>query len=288
MILVFQMAKVASRSWMRVLNTAFPERPVIHFHTMSEMSTARIDAIVQETGSNQTIRHMSLPRLGRPPQQIEPFVENGAWVGPPVDIVAGIRDPVARAVSVVGFLTNRLGYTRGEVTVRDNGTAENLNTLFFEVLRVAQGKDGQGEDDHGDTLVRILAHAVFDYRRWFQEELMPAFGIDISRMDFDRDARVLRHDGRHRLLVYRVEDLVAPETARVVTRTAGAFFGREVGDIPADDISHEGRYRALYKEFAQSVRLPEADLSWFYDHPTVEKFYTPREIAVFRRRWGRA
>lgn len=280
-ILVFQMAKVASRSWLRLLSQNFPDRTLAHFHALSPRSVALIGHVVAAKGPEQTIEHMSLPRLGRPPESIERYVSNGVWIGPPTQIVAGVRDPVARAVSVVGFLTNRLGHKSRAVTVRSGGTAENLAALFFAVLRAAQ--DGA---DSADTLIQVLAHAVFDYRRWFQEELSPAFGLDALSQPFRRETGYLRLDGRHRLFVYRVEDLMQPDASRLLMAGAADFFGRELGLAPMDDVSGEARYRALYGEFVKRVRLSPADLDWFYDHPIVAHFYAPDEVAAFRRRWA--
>lgn len=281
-VFVFQMAKVASRSWMRLLAGALPDRAIVHFHTMSDQSLRRIDEILAVTGAEQTIAHMSLPRLGRPPPEIAPMVRNGIWTGPPVTILAGVRDPVARAVSVVGFLTNRLGYTRLPVTVRDGGTAENLRALFFTVLRAAQGADHQG-----DTLVRLLAHALHDYRRWFQEELAPSFGMDVLARPFDHAQHHLRLEvGGNRLFLYRVEDLQSPSAELVLMRYASDFFGCELAAVPPDDTTGEGRYRALYRAFTSLIRLDRADLDWFYDNPAVTAFYTPLEIEGFRARWA--
>jgi len=281
MILIFQMAKVASRSWMRLLNNTFPNRPVIHFHTMSDESLNRIDKAVSEIGDAQTIKYLSLPRLGRPPEPIEHHVKNGRWIGPAVDIVAGVRDPVARAVSAVAFLSNRLGYTRYGVTVRDGGTPETLHKLFFKVLHAARNQTRQN-----DTFVDVLAHAVYDYRRWFQEELYSGFSIDVLNSSFDRDACGLIQYNGHRLLVYRVEDLMEDIRHSKVIATASDFFGQPLQRVPPENTAGETRFRELYKAFAASVSLSQAELDWFYDCPSVTMFYSPEEIWQFRMRWS--
>jgi hypothetical protein len=282
MILVFQMAKVASRSWMRLLQQTCPDRAVHHFHTLSDQSVARIEMVVRTTGDAQTIRYMSLPRLGRPPAPIEPLIDGGVWIGPPVDVVAGVRDPVARAASAVAFLANRLGYSRYGVTVRDGGTGGSLRRLFFEVLDAARA----GHRPPGDTLVQVLAHAVYDYRRWFAEELLPGFGLDVRDTEFDPDASALVMIRRHRLLVYRVEDLAPPETTDRLARTASAFLACPLGRVPPEDTTGEGRFRGLYYDFISGLRLTEDKLDWFYDCETVRHFYSDDEIAAFRSRWS--
>lgn len=249
---------------------------------MSRFSLKRIDDVIDRTGTEQTIKYLSLPRLGRPPPPIEQYVRDGLWVGPDVDIVAGMRDPVARAVSVVAFLSNRLGYLRHPVTVRDGGTPEALRQLFFHVLRAAQ------EERHGgDTLVELLAHAVFDYRRWFDDELGTGFSLNVQSARFDRDAAALMLRGTHRLLVYRVEDLTDPEASRRLAVAASDMMGANLPPVPAENVTGETRFRKFYEAYRQGLRLSPDDLDWFYDHRVIRQFYTPAEIETFRARWSR-
>jgi hypothetical protein len=281
--LVFQMAKVASRSWVKLLNEAFPSATVGHFHSVSRHSLTRIDDIISAHGARQTIKHLTLPRLGRPPAHIAPFLTNNTWSGPPAKIIAGVRDPIARAASVVGFLSNRLGYTRYGVTIRDGGTAETMCRLFARALETAQ--KGHASDD---TLVTVLGHAMTDYDRWFGAELAPAFGMDIAGASFDRDSRCLRMTGQHELFVYRVEDLMGTSARTRLLQSASEFLGRKVTVFPDDEVSKEGRYRKLYSEFVRRLSLTDAEISWFYDNATARKFYSVEEIAGFKARWRRS
>lgn len=282
MILVFQMAKVASRSWFTLLERAFPDRAVHHFHSMSSGSVDRAEDVASRPDASQTIRYLSLPRLGRPPEDLARHIRDGVWIGPPVDIVCGMRDPVARAISAVGFLSNRLGYTRRPVTIRDGGTPDALRDLFLHVLEAAR----TGARPR-DTLVELLVHAVADYRRWFAEELGAGFGLDIAGKPFDRQASALTIDrAHHRLLVYRVEDLGHPDRAARLLQTASAHLGRTLPAIPASDEAGESRFQHFYRAYRDMITLDEATLDWFYDTDIVRQFYDPLEVAAFRRRWS--
>jgi hypothetical protein len=281
-ILVFQMAKVASRSWQRLLAAAMPDRRIEHFHSISDRSMALNDELLKVTGADQTVRYLFMYPLTGLQKEIAAQVHHGVWTGPPSMIVTGMRDPVARAVSAIGFLTNRLGYARVPVTVRDGGTPQNLRELFFRVLRVAQGADHQN-----DTLVRLLAFVIGDYRRWFQEELAPGFGLDVLAQPFDHSRHHLRMEaGGHRLFLYRVEDLQSARAAPVLMGQASDFFGCALGAVPDDVVAGEARYRAFYGAFKPLIRLGREDLDWFYDHPVVTAFYTPAEIERFRGTWA--
>ena len=278
------MAKVASRSWIQLLNDKFPYQEATHFHVISPKRVSAVEQLLALQGDAQTIKHLTLPRLGRPPERIEPFIDNGQWDGPQTCIISGVRDPVARAVSVVGFLSNRLGYTRYPVTVRDGGTVENLLKLFHHVISVAQGKGSKG--DQNDSLVSLLSHALLDYDLWFKEELAPAFDIDITDTLFDRDKRCLCIEGRHRLFVYRLEDILDANSQQRFLQSAEDFLGVSISDFPQEDVSRERRYRSLYSDFVSKVKLTESELAWFYESETVEKFYTPSEVEVFKNRWS--
>lgn len=281
--LVFQMAKVASRSWIKLLSETFPAARIAHFHSISRTSITRAEEVVAASGPLQTIKHLTLPRLGRPPESIQGDIRDHRWVGPPVTIISGIREPVARAASLVGFLSNRLGYRPWPVTVRDGGSPQSLRALFFRALRVAQGEDAEG-----DSMLRLLAHAVADYRRWFREELEPAFGLDISEATYEPEQCALCLRRSNEILVYRVEDLLDPERSERLLDTASRVLGVRLSAVPQDDATHEQRYRQLYKAFVQELSLSRSDLDWFYDHETVARFYTPDEVEGFRARWSAA
>jgi len=279
--LVFQMAKVASRSWSNLLHRDFPHALVSHFHAISNKRVGQIEQLMAAQPSVQTIKHMTLPRLGRPQDEITGFVSDGRWVGPKATVVTGVRDPVARAISAVGFLCNRLGYKPLPVTPRDGGTAENIIEVFHRALAVARGHD-TGED----TMISLLAGIIGDFDLWFNEELYSAFDLDITTTDFDREARMLSVSGTHKVLVYRMEDLTDRVACTRLLDTASQFLGRKLGHFPGSNTSNEARYQSLYRQVTQSLRLPQDMLDWFYNNPTVTRFYTDEEIASFRARWA--
>jgi len=281
-ILIFQMAKVASRSWFALMHDTCPDALISHFHAISVKRLDKIAGVVAAKPPVQTIKHLSLPQLGRPKDNIATYVKDGQWHGPPATIISGVRDPVARALSAVSFLCNRLGYTPFPVTPRDGGTPENILKVFHRALDAARtGHDGS------DTLITLLAGIIGDFDIWFEEEMHTPFGLDIRTAPFDRAAQALCVHGSNKALVYRMEDLKAPEARDRLLRTAGALFGKPMTCFPDANVAHEQRYQALYAKVTQSLRLSPSDLDWFYDNATMTHFYTPQEIDGFRRRWAR-
>jgi hypothetical protein len=280
--LIFQMSKVASRSWLNLLKATVPDSTLAHFHTISEARIAEAERLATMQGDSQTIKHLTLPDLGRPRGSILQFIEHGKWVGPRTRIIAGVRDPVARAISAVGYLCNYLGYTKLAVTPRDGGTAENMAEVFYRATRMAQGTDTKD-----DTFITLVAVTLSYSYLWFREELAPGFGVDITDVPFDHQARCLTVNGPHQLFVYRVEDLMDKNAEQRMLESASEFIGKRVTSFPKHDASKESRYQALYSDFKNSIRLSDDDLAWFYDNEVVEKFYTPEEIETFKSRWAR-
>jgi len=280
--LVFQMAKVASRSWMKLLEATLPNSTIVHFHVISDKRVNRVKRLIEKTDRHQTIKHLTNASIGHPPKQIQPFIVNGQWIGPETKIITGVRDPVARAISAVGFQCNRLGYTRFGVTPRDGGTAENLIDIFYRALKAAQSNNTQN-----DTLVSHLARVITNYNLWFKEELTPAFGVDISNTPFNRETRCLQLNGKHSLFAYRVEDLLNNDTEKILLKSTSDFIGERVTNFPQSDTSKENRYQALYTDFVKKIKLSDKDMDWFYNNDVVSKFYSPHEVEVFKSRWRR-
>ncbi|WP_071673447.1 hypothetical protein [Nioella nitratireducens] len=281
-ILIFQMAKVASRSWAALMRETCPDALISHFHAISAKRLEKIAKVVAAKPPVQTIKHLTIPRLGRPQDTIAAYVKDGQWHGPPATIISGVRDPVARALSAVGFLCNRLGYTPFPVTPRDSGSPENILKIFHRALDAARNGD-----DGSDTLITLLAGIIGDFDIWFEEELHAPFGLDIRTVPFDHTAQALRVYGRNQALVYRMEDLKTPEAHAKLLRAAGALFGKPMPCFPDAKVAHEQRYQALYAKVTQSLQLSPSDLDWFYENATMAHFYTPQEIDGFRRRWAR-
>lgn len=77
-----------------------------------------------------------------------------------------------------------------------------------------------------------------------------------------------------------------PAARTQLLRAAGQFLGGKLGDFPDSNTSNEARYQTLYKQVTKSLHLSQDKLDWFYDNPTVTKFYSEEEISRFRTRWS--
>ena len=280
---VFQMAKVASMSWMRLLMTVFPDSEVNHFHFVSSEKAAFIRDIKETSGPTQTIKFLPMSRrLGSPPASVAEALETGRLPQTPATIVAGVRDPVARAASLTCFSGSFMGHRERGLSVRDGGKAEDLLWAFHRGVTAA--REGR---DYYDTFFRLLGRSIGDYRTWFVQELRNNFGIDINTAEFDRrSACLVINEGPVRLFLYRMEDIGDPARKERVLSSAAEFFGKDLPDLPSENQSSKRRSGELDKTFRELICLERPVLDWFYDCDVVRQFYTEGEVAQFRKRWG--
>ena len=281
-ILVFQMAKVASVSWYEAIRQALPQRPVHHFHYASPAVLAFIASVRDVEGERQTIAHRNMfRRLGLPGPELLAMLGEKGWKGPPVRIVAGIREPMARSLSVLQHGADFLGHTRLALTLREGGTAENLLRIFNHGWRQALGQDAAE-----DSFSRFLGFGFAHYRTWFAEELQATFGLDAMAGTFDRSSGVMRlENGEHAAIVYRVEDLPDAVRRKSVLAAASDLLGARIEDLPTLNAAEGRRSRDLYKSFQAIARLPAESIAQIYAAPILHKFYSAEEITAFKARW---
>jgi len=281
-ILILQMAKVASVSWYEAIHAALPQREVQHLHFVSLASRAFIAAICDAQPPEQTIAHRNMfRRLGLPRGDLARRLQGDRWCGDPVRIVSGIRDPMARAVSVLQHGADFLGYTELALTPREHGTAENLVGVFRRGWHEALAGTYPG-----DTFRRFLAFSFGHYRSWFSDELARVFDLDVGAASFDRDCWAMRTSaGPHAALIYRVEDLRVPDRRIRLLEAASEFVGAKLSDLPTANAAEGRRSRDLYKAFGERAALPASTIDKIYDAPVLRQFYDAAEIEAFKAKW---
>ena len=166
-----------------------------------------------------------------------------------LDVITPVRDPVARCVSMFGY-----------------DVPKELNHESVEVDRLL------------DFFWSMSAHkTVF---RWFDDEIRPTLGIDVCDHPFPGPNRVLTVSrDRWRWLVYRLEDI------ETVTPEIGRFLGVTDFHIPRVNESKAHVNPVVHRKFMDAIRFPASYLDRMYGSRFVRHFYTPAEIAAFRRRW---
>jgi hypothetical protein len=174
----------------------------------------------------------------------------------PIRVITLVRDPVARAVSDL---------------------FENPSLL---------GANSDVRQMPLETVVAIAAEQVLGSlaytERWFDRELGGLLGFDLFARDFDRTSgfEIIR-EGRFELLAGKLERL---------SENGAGYLGRflDLGrdfPIPSSRARSATGEAALYDQVKRSLKLPAAVLDEVYSSRVCRYFYTPEELAGFRKLW---
>jgi hypothetical protein len=283
MLLIYQMAKVASVSWVALGRREPGGVEPLHVHYLAAGNLAFLRAQYEAAGPGQTIlRRLLLRTMLRTGDRVRSLVDEGRAQRRPMLIATGMRDPLARAVSLLFFFADFAGHSRGGLSWRDGAGVDDVVRAFIEIWEQALGPEAPE-----DTFGRVLCFMIGAYTSWFDCELRTVFGIDLMRASFPPGptSRVLS-SGATQVLVYRVEDMVpnAPGHA-ILCDDAAMLGGMEVSGFPLHNATRFRNSRTLHRAFLSRLRMPPRLVDRVYDDRVVQYFYSPEEIARFRRRW---
>ena len=247
-IVVFSMGKSGTTS----LTTALEResgRPVVKAHALSRTGIDTRLAKAARLGVVDRPRFLwSCEEIARA------LALGGRW-----DLLCGVRDPVALAVS-----DHFYGIQRQREVGRRPWIAED------------------DFDAHTEAITRNLEEN-FIQTDWFARELAPLTGIDVYATPFPHAEGVRSYaNGRFRALVIRAEDL-----AESGPRTIASFLGLTT---PLTIERHnEGDARnptSAYHRFVEAAALPADIVDATYATPLAQHFYDDAERQRFRDRWA--
>ncbi len=117
---------------------------------------------------------------------------------------------------------------------------------------------------------------------WFDMEIKPMFGIDVFAEPFPREKGYHVYRGEFAdLLLIKLEKLngVAEEAFK-------SFLQLPEFKLVKTNVAEDKWYADAYDAFKEWLELPDAYLNEQYDSTYSRHFYTPEEIAGFRRKWA--
>lgn len=282
MIIVHQMAKVASRSWIEAAKpaTAQGEAPV-HCHYIVPRDLEQMQARLGTL--RKTISNMVMPNyILRGGRKAWSLVEAARQGGRKIKIITGMRDPVARSISLMMFFIDFIGHVSRPLGPKAQPTAayviESLRETWNAVL---------GGNEPDATFEWMLWRLTGAYANWFEDELLPAYGANIGATPFrSGKAAEQLYTSNADVLVYRVEDMAPASAGHAdLLQHAGEFLGMPLRAFPNVNAGRTRRSHALLEELHAHFRLPADMLDRIYAHPVVQHFYAAEEIDVFKRRW---
>ncbi len=119
---------------------------------------------------------------------------------------------------------------------------------------------------------------------WFDMEVKTLYGIDVFAEPFDvaRGYTIYRNEFAD-VLVLKLERM--NECAADAMRD---FLGLENFRLVESNTAEDKDYADVYAAFRKQVALPESYLDRMYASRVARQFYSPEEIAAFRRKWSAA
>lgn len=267
MILVLTYAKVCTTSTSELLAACFPGE-VFNSHGLeSWLHEPLAQALASRTAvqPNMPLFHTEAPGIAR-------RLAEAMATGEPVTIVSGVRDPIARSLSVA--MQNLEADFADCLASTAEATAEALAGRIAD-LWLRDTPDG---DPNRTYLERMIRAPLI----WFREEIEKPFGFDLRGEPFDRERGYsIQTKGSVRLLLFRHEN--APTA--IQNGLAELFPGMDFCLPHANDGTAKPTgeiYHALKSRF----RLPRPALEAIYAHPDVSRYYGADEIAAAIDRWA--
>ena len=250
-VIVYNMAKVGSRSVYETLTDLDLGIPIYHRHVLNNL-----DKMLQEIKKTRTHFTATIKEIeeGIKLRKLIDKNPNKHWY-----LISLVRDPVARNISrffqsidydeVVPDARKQLG--AGLIGVNE------LIDIFWEKW------------EHVSAL------------NWFDMQFKPVFNIDVYSRPFPREKGYdIYREGRFSLLLIRLEDLdIHAEQA------IEEFLGIPDIKLKRSNVGADKWYKDIYREFLSKITLSDEYIDQIYNSKFVQHFYSHDEINAFRARW---
>jgi hypothetical protein len=285
-IIVHQMAKVASQSWVQAARpaAAIEGSAPFHSHFIIPANRQRIEAAYDVPTARQTIANMLMPRnMLRTGAAAWAQIEAARQSGERIRVVTGMRDPVARSISLIVFMVDFYGHVSRPLSPQVAISAE---YVIEALLQTWQSVLDQREPN--TTFEWLLWYLTGAFRSWFFEEFAVAYGVDpLAGPDGAWDGARRINAGSTEILLYRAEDMAPSANGHAgLLAATSAFLGAPVEGFVSVNTSDTRRSRALSAEIRARFRLPREWLDTIYNEAIMRRFYRSAEIAAFKQQWS--
>lgn len=176
------------------------------------------------------------------------------WLGLSVKVISPVREPISR----------------------------NVSSFFQNFKRIT----GRSPESCGWTIEQLIAALLQGESgaftaRWFDDQMKPAFGIDVFSESFPVEAgwKVYRR-AKVQLLVYRT-DLKRTKQLEIVSN----FLSCPILEWTLANVSSRKPYRETYRVFRDQVRLPDSYLEEQLSSKFAMHFWSAQERLQIRERW---
>ena len=271
-ILVYQMAKVGSRSVFESLKSTITDRPIYHFHILRPKSVSTYERWRRKSFP---ISMDGLPYVWRCQylyQQITRGIRSNSkkW-----KVISLVRDPIARNIS--DFFQN--------IRLEPKGTDGNMRVVgvgseVYDVYGFSVNINNNNPEKLIDIFLEKYPHD--EPLKWFDLEFKDIFNFDIFAKDFPKSEgyKIYKYKSAE-ILLMRLENL--EECAQDAFK---AFLNIENFSLLNRNIGSQKDYANIYQAFKDSIVFPESTLEKIYSSKYARHFYSEEEIKIFKNKWS--
>jgi len=175
--------------------------------------------------------------------------------GMPLKVISLVREPISQNVSI--FFENLERITGTPYPNNVNFSIEQLKAMFLSRL------------NHERSLV------------WFDEELLPAFGIDVFSKLFPRNGICMYTNNNIELLIMRSE-LPDDEKAKAIAN----FLDLDCLQIERKNVGGEKYYAKAYADFKRKVKFSSDYIQKMINSKYFKHFYGEEKIDWVINKWS--
>lgn len=252
-ILVYQPGKVGSSSiYKSIFNLKLP---VIHLHRLAYNSNLFGDENI--SAYNELMEQIKQSRI---------------------KIITGVREPISRDISnFIHNLNDGRWYTYSFLNQDINDTFQKVVDKYY----VNKNYKHELRNDYKWLDISWNCGKYGQMFEWFDFELKKVFGIDIYDYPFDKEKgiTIIKKDNIE-IFLYKLEQLNNNE------KELGKFIGNSKFTLLNDNVGNEKKYKYLYEEFLQNLKISKNYFEIYYlNNEKMKHFYTEKEISIFMQKW---
>lgn len=204
----------------------------------------------------------------------------------PVKIITGVREPIARDISVFFQGTEwdiwpLIRYDNSWLYLFGDYKDNNTKKLDGKLLKKEICTFEKSLNHTFDNITREIIKNKSDEFSWFDYEIKALFDVDIYEYPFDKEKgySIIKQDNIH-ILIYKCEQLNQLEDI------IGEFIKEPGFSLNSTNQGDEKVYSYVYKKFKEKVKLKKSYFDYYYaDNSKLKHFYTDTEIEQFMDKW---
>lgn len=242
-VLIYQVGKVGSSSIYVSLKEQMKNLPVYQVHNITTAQKL-LEKDIKEDSKNG-IAHFTMGIALKKKITEEPNIQ---W-----KIIIGVREPISRWISDI---------------------FENIHTRY----KFLKNSDGSV---NVEKTIKFIKETVDEepQEKWFNDELLSTFGINILDIPFDGDYQISNH-GKIDILAYKFENM-----QEYVPSVVKDFLSLNDFNLATANATSEKSTAGAYQEVKRKLKFEVDFLVKFYKKSVVNHFYTDKEIKSFTERW---